>query len=448
MNRWRKLLFGATGGLVAAGSAFAQAKPASAKPAGATGPKFEVEMLWPKPMPNRWILGSVVGVAVDARDHIFVLSNPDFFNARTEIGSGTNPPTSECCTGAPAVLEYDAAGTVVGHWGGAGEGYDWPTTPSGIAIDPKGDVWIGGTGGSDTRLLKFSHDGKFIMQVGKAVTAVASAAPSGAAAPDTAYAGVSRGAAAAAGGGRAAGGRGRGGRGRGAAPALPPNNASLETFGGPTNISFDAASNEAFVADGSRNHRVAVIDMTTGAIKRIWGANGNKPDDAKLAAYSPSAPPSPQFGVVACAEASKDGMVYVCDKTNNRVQVFKKDGAFIKEKSIASATLGDGAVWDVAFSADPAQKYLYVADGMNEKIWVLDRASLEVVSTLGDGGRVPGEFYALHSIATDSKGNLYTGETNEGKRVQKFTFKGVGAVVPNAGPTWPRAAAKSGSTKP
>jgi DNA-binding beta-propeller fold protein YncE len=142
-------------------------------------------------------------------------------------------------------------------------------------------------------------------------------------------------------------------------------------------------------------------------------------------------------------------MVYVCDRTNDRIQVFKKDGAFVKEKSVGSATLGDGSVWDVAFSADPQQKYLYVADGMNMKIWVLDRATLDVVSTIGDGGRQPGEFYAVHSIATDSKGNLYTGETYEGKRVQKFTFKGIGAVVPNAGPAWPRAAgaAKSGSAK-
>jgi hypothetical protein len=449
MNRWRKLLFGATGALAAASSAFAQAKPAMARAGGAVGPKFEVEMLWPKPMANRWILGSVAGVAVDAHDHIFVLSNPDFFNARTEIGSGTNPQTSECCTGAPAVLVYDAAGTVVGHWGGPGAGYDWPTTPSGIAIDPKGDVWIGGSGGNDTRLLKFSHDGAFIMQVGKAVAAMASAAPSGAAAPDTAYAGVSRGAAAAA-GGRAGGRGGRGGRGRGRGgpPPLPPNNASLESFGGPTNISFDAASNEAFVADGSRNHRVAVVDMTTGAIKRVWGAYGNKPDDAKPAPYSAGASPSRQFGAVACAEVSKDGMVYVCDRTNDRIQVFKKDGSFVKEQTIGAATLGNGSVWDIAFSADPQQKYLYVADGMNERIWILDRASLGVISTLGDGGRQPGEFYAVHSVATDSKGNLYTGETNEGKRVQRFSFKGVGTVAPNAGAAWPRAAGTSGSSKP
>lgn len=445
MNRWRRLLLGATGGFAAASSAFAQAKPASARPASATGPRFEVEMLWPKPMPNRWILGSVTGVAVDARDHIFVLSIPDYFTARTEIGSGTNPPTGECCTPVPAVVEYDADGTLVGHWGGPGAGYDWPVTPSGIAIDPKGDIWIGGSGSTDTRLLKFSHDGKFIMQVGKAV-AVASATPAGTAAADTAYAGVSRAAAAAAaGGGRGRGGRG--GRGRTSGPSLPANNASLDAFGGPTSISFDAATNEAFVADGSRNRRVAVIDMTTGEIKRAFGAYGNRPEDGAQPAYTAGSSPK-QFGTpVACAEVSKDGMVYVCDRANDRVQVFKKDGSFVKEQGVGSATLGAGSVWDVAFSADPQQKYLYVADGMNEKIWILDRATLNVISTVGDGGRQPGQFYAVHSIATDSKGNIYTGETLEGKRLQKFTFKGVGAVPANAGTAWPRAAAKSGGAK-
>jgi DNA-binding beta-propeller fold protein YncE len=446
MNQWRKLLIGATPFVVFAGSLGAQAsKGPAAKSATATkakaaqGPKFEVDMLWPAPMPNRWILGSAVGVAVDARDHVFVLNIPDYFTARTEIGSGTNPTTGECCTPAPAVLEYDPQGALVGHWGGPGAGGDWPATPSGIAVDPQGNIWIGGSGGGDTRLLEFSHDGKFLMAVGKPMSF--STPTTAAAAPDTAYAGVSRGAA----GGRGAG-RGRGGRGRGGGPSLPPNSTSTEAFGGATSISFDAAANEAFVADGARNRRVAVIDTKTGAIKRFWGAYGNKPDDTKPAPYSPGATPSQQFGTpVACAQLSKDGMVYVCDRSNDRIQVFKKDGSFVKEKIIAPATLGDGSVWDVAFSRDPQQTYLYVADGMNMKIWVLDRATLEVITSFGDGGRQPGQFYAPHSVATDSKGNLFTGETYEGKRVQKFTYKGVGAVTTtNEGILWPRA----GSAKP
>ncbi|HTE46817.1 MAG TPA: hypothetical protein VK636_16310, partial [Gemmatimonadaceae bacterium] len=218
------------------------------------------------------------------------------------------------------------------------------------------------------------------------------------------------------------------------------------SFGGPTSFSFDAAANEMFVADGARNRRVAVVDAKTGAIKRFWGAYGNKPDDSKPATYTPGGTPSQQFGTpVACAQLSKDGMVYVCDRSNDRVQVFKKDGSFVKEVLVAPATLGDGSVWDIAFSRDPQQKYLYVADGMNMKIWVIDRLTLDVLTSFGDGGRQPGQFYAPHSVATDSKGNVFTGETYEGKRVQRFDFKGLGAVTTmNAGVLWPRA----GSAKP
>ena len=432
MNRCRVLL----------GNALVLSAFASAFGQRATAPRLEVDPLWPKPMPNRWILGSTVGVAVDARDHVFVVHLTDSFTPRTEIGLATNPPTGECCAPAPNVLEYDPAGNLVGHWGGPGQGYVWPEMNHGIAIDESGNVWIGGSGGADTRILKFTHDGKFIAEFGK--PGAAAAAPGGGRAADTAYAGVSPGRAA--GGGRGA--AGRGGRGRGGAPALPANSQSMESFGGPAGFSFDDKANEAYVADGYRNHRVAVIDMTTGAVKRFWGAYGNKPDDASATKYDPAASPPKQFGTpVSCAELSKDGFVYVCDTQNDRIQVFKKDGSFVKEKLIAPKTLGTGSVWDIAFSRDPQQKYLYVADGMNMKVHVVDRQTLEVLTSYGDGGRQPGQFYAVHSVATDSKGNVYTTETYEGKRVQKFNYKGVGAVTAaNQGVVWPTAAA--GRPKP
>lgn len=432
MNR-RRLLLGNALFLSAFASAFAQR---------ATAPRLEVDPLWPKPMPNRWILGSTVGVAVDAHDHVFVVHLTDSFTPRTEIGLATNPPTGECCAPAPNVLEYDPAGNLVGHWGGPGQGYDWPEMNHGIAIDESGNVWIGGSGSADTRILKFTHDGKFIAEFGK--PGVTTAATGGGRAADTAYAGVSPGRAA--GGGRGA--TGRGGRGRGATPALPANSQSMDSFGGPADFSFDAKTNEVYVADGYRNHRVAVIDMTTGAVKRFWGAYGNKPDDASATKYDPAAPPPKQFGTpVSCAQLSNDGLVYVCDTQNDRIQVFKKDGSFVKEKLIAPKTLGTGSVWDIAFSRDPQQKYLYVADGMNMKVHVVDRQSLEVLTSYGDGGRQPGQFYAVHSVATDSKGNVYTTETYEGKRVQKFNYRGVGAVAAaNQGVVWPTAA--TGRPKP
>jgi DNA-binding beta-propeller fold protein YncE len=184
---------------------------------------------------------------------------------------------------------------------------------------------------------------------------------------------------------------------------------------------------------------VAVVDAETGTFKRYWGAYGAKPDDTRLGPYDPSAPPAKQFrNPVHCAELSTDGLVYVCDRQNDRIQVFKPDGTYVKEVFIAPKTLGDGSVWDIAFSKDPRQQYLYVADGKNEKVYIIERESMKILTTFGGGGRQPGQFFAVHSIATDSKGNIYTTETYEGKRLQKFVFKGVGPVPSNQGPAWPR----------
>ena len=358
-------------------------------------PVFEVDPLWPKPLPNHWLLGSTIGIGVDSRDHIFIIHRGDStLNQRTEVGGAANPPIAECCIAAPPIVEFDPAGNQVAAWGGPATGYDWPLSNHGIALDNKDNVWIGGNGGTgtsatkDSHILKFTHDGKFLMQIGKA--------------------------------------------------NQPVNSNSLENFGRVAKISFDPAANEAFVADGYGNKRVAVLDMDTGKIKRYWGAYGNKPDDTDLGRYNPDAPLAQQFrNPVHCAEPSNDGLVYVCDRPNDRIQVFKKDGSFVKEQRIAPRTLGDGSVWDIAFSRDKDQKYLFLADGKNERIYVLDRQSLEILTQFGDGGRQPGQFFGVHSIATDSKGNLYTTETYEGKRLQKFVFKGMKRVPRNQGPPWP-----------
>jgi DNA-binding beta-propeller fold protein YncE len=421
MTQSGKLIVAAAIGVVGVFGARAVLDAAQQQPVQA--PLFEVDMLWPKPMPNHWLLGSTVGLAVDSRDHVFVVHlGPSSFNLRTEIGgySGSTA-ASECCAPAPQVLEYNPAGELVGHWGGPGNGYVWPSSNHGLAIDAAGNIWIGGSGGRDSHILKFARDGRFIAQIGTAAPPVA---PAPGAAADTAYQGVSRGAA------------GRGGRGRGGAPQGPPplapNSLSTESFGGAADVSFDASADEAYVADGYRNHRVAVVDMRTGAIKRFWGAFGARPVDT-------GAPGTTQFGTpVTCAELSRDGFVYVCDRSNNRIQVFSKNGQFVGERVIAPATKGEGSVWDIAFSRDAEQRYLYVADGTNSKVRVLDRRSLVELTTFGEGGRQPGQFYGLHSIATDSRGNVYTVETYQGKRLQKFTFKGVGPVsAATTGTVWP-----------
>jgi DNA-binding beta-propeller fold protein YncE len=366
-------------------------------------PYFEVDPLWPKPLPNHWVLGSTIGVSVDERDHVWIIHRGSATLGNNEKGLELKPPTGECCAAAPPVLEFDAEGNLVGHWGGPGEGYEWPASNHGITIDHKGNVWIGGNGDQDSQVLKFTRDGKFLLQVGK------SGARKG---PNNAQGN----------------------------PTFVGGSNDQVSFGRVAKIFIDPAANEAYLADGYLNKRVAIIDADSGKLKRYWGAYGNKPDDTPLGPYKPEAPPAQQFrNPVHCADLSKDGLVYVCDRQNNRLQVFTKEGKFVKEAFFAKNSLSEGAVWDVAFSKDAPQTYVFLADGRNMKIRVLRRDTLEELTSFGDGGRQPGQFYAVHSIATDSKGNLYTTETYEGKRVQKFSYKGLKAVSKREqGTVWPR----------
>jgi DNA-binding beta-propeller fold protein YncE len=354
-------------------------------------PRFTVDPLWPKPLPNHWLLGSAVGVTVDARDHVWVIHRPETLSER-EAKAGGFTPVGQCCTPAPPVLEFDADGNLVGSWGGPGEGFDWPSSNHGIAVDDDSNVWIGGNGTDDAHIVKFTRAGQFVLQIGE---------PGG-----------------------NAGSRDR------------------ANFGRVAKVSFDLAANEAFIADGYLNKRVAVLDMDTGAMKRFWGANGNPPDDAGLGPYDPAAPAATQFrNPVHCAEPSLDGLVYVCDRVNDRIQVFRKDGTFVRELVIAPQTRGGGSVWDIALSPDAEQTYLYVADGGNERVWIVDRKTLAILTSFGGGGRQPGQFFGVHSIATDSRGNLYTTETFEGKRVQKFVHRGIAPVAADhLGVVWPEAA--------
>jgi DNA-binding beta-propeller fold protein YncE len=352
-------------------------------------PRFEVDPLWPKPLPNHWLLGSAIGVGVDSRDHVFVIHRRQSFNARTEIGAAADPPTSECCVPAPNILEFDPAGNLVNTWGGPSEDYDWPSSNHGLTVDHKDNIWIGGNGRGDSHVLKFTRDGKFLMQIGE--------------------------------------------------PGQAPDSSSTTHFGRVAKISFDVKANEAYLADGYGNKRVAVLDADTGELKRFWGAYGNPPVDSDPGPYDPDAPLAKQFrNPVHCAEPSNDGLVYVCDRANDRIQVFRTDGTFVTEQQVAPRTLGDGSTWDIAFSRDPAQKFLYLADGKNMKVYVMLRETLAILTSFGDGGRQPGQFFAVHSIATDSRGNIFTTETYEGKRVQKFVYKGTGPVTSrDQGVLWP-----------
>ena len=366
-------------------------------------PMLEVDPMWPKPLPNHWVLGSSIGVTVDSQDNIWMIHRGNG-NPANELGAAQDPPLGECCVPAPPVLQFSPEADLLNHWGGPGEGYDWPSSNHGITADPMDNLWIGGNGSDDAHILVFSQDGTFLKQFGKPETRRAEAFDE-------------------------------------ADPQWMGNSMDMENFGRVAKISFDASASEAYVADGYLNKRVAVLDIETGAFKRHWGAYGNEPDDTDLGLYDPEAPPVQQFrNPVHAADPSNDGHVYVCDRPNNRIQVFTTDGTFVMEQIIAVNTLGGGSTWDVAFSKDPGQKYMYVADGQNMKVHVLLRETLDILATFGDGGRQPGQFYGVHSIATDSKGNVYTTETYEGKRLQKFAFKGEGPVEQmEQGVLWPAA---------
>ena len=334
-------------------------------------PAYKVDASWPKQLPNNWIMGQVGGMAVDRQDHIWVLQRPGS-NTKDDLGAAQTPPVSECCVSAPPVLMFDTDGNLLKSWGGPGSGYDWPSNEHSIFVDEGGNVWITGNGAKDRQAIKFTSDGKFILEIGH---------PS----------------------------------------AAPMNNSDTTILGRPAGIEVDEKAREVYIADGYLNRRVIVFDSETGAFKRMWGAFGKPPSDAELGPYSPSDTPNPLFrNPVHSVHLSRDGLVYVCDRINDRIQVFTKEGKFQKEFILRPQTLGNGSAYDLAFSRDAGQKYLLVADGENNVIWTLLRSDGSVQGTTGHAGRNAGQFHHVHSVASDSKGNLYTGEVETGRRIQKF----------------------------
>jgi hypothetical protein len=369
-------------------------------------PRFEVDPSWPQ-LPKKWALGLVSGVNVDSDDHIWVLHRPR--TAKPEAGQVAAPP----------VLEFDADGNFIQGWGGPGQGYEWPGTEHGISVDYKGFVWIGGSGTGargepgDDEILKFSRRGELVMQIG--------------------HRGQSQG------------------------------NADTKNVHGAADITVYAPTNEVFVADGYGNRRVIVFDADSGKFERMWGAFGNVPTDptpserGRAEAPSPEdseGPGAPQFDLVHSARVSNDGMVYVSDRRNKRVQVFTTDGRYVTQvflnrgpipastlpgmalgkplHELADALMKDGMTASrTAFSPDKEQKFLYVIDRIKQQIVILDRKSLKMLGAFGDGpGSAPGQFYILHDIAVDSKGNVYTAEVNNigNRRAQKFAYKGMNSV--------------------
>ena len=328
---------------------------------------------WPR-LPDDWLIGEVGGIAVDLDDNIWLVHRPRSLNA-DETGLAQDPPVSACCNPAPPVLKFDAEGNLLDSWGDAngyqGEGYEWPVTEHGIFVDHLGYVWFAGNGPDDHQVLKFSGDGTFVMQIGQA--------------------------------GRTEGSN------------------STEFLGQPADLEVDPETNELYIADGYLNKRIIVFDAESGEYLRHWGAYGNAPSDEDTGAFEPGAEPIQQFRTpVHAVRIASDGMVYVADRVNNRIQVFEKDGTYVDEMIVEGNTLGAGSTWDLELSPDDAQSDLYNADGTNQRIHIIDRAALEVETFFGRRGRHSGQFHWVHNVVVDSMGNFYTAEVNTGRRAQKF----------------------------
>ena len=357
---------------LAASPALAQTEIVNQAAAAKVGgvPQFLVDPFWPKPLPNNWILGQVAGIRIDRFDHIWVVQRPGSLTKRDRAAE-QNPPQAKCCVAAPPVLVFDQSGNLIRHWGGPGQGYNWPKSEHSIYIDDNDYIWLAGNDKNDGQLLKFTMDGKFVLQIGK--------------------------------------------------PIEGADSNSTERLGSPADIAVDIAAHEVYAADGYSNRRVVVFDSETGAYKRHWGAYGNKPSDEKTPPYDPAKPVSQQFGnPVHCVRISKDGLVYVCDRINDRYQIFRKDGTFVSEHFFERNTRLNGSVYEIAFSPDKEQKFIYMVDGSNGEVRIVDRATNEVLGRFGRVGRQAGEFTAAHNITVDLEGNIYTAEVADGERVQKF----------------------------
>jgi hypothetical protein len=359
---------------------------------GQAVPRYKVDPFWPKELPNNWIIWNSTGLVVDKNDHIWVQQHPRQVSAQ-DAGAAFSPPTADCCVPAPTYLQFDAQGNLLKSWGGPEYVPDWPIFEHGLFIDKAGNFWFGGNflGGNGNNLLaaipkpkelladrhvfKFSPDYKQLLMIGH---------PSNA----------------------------------------PTNNQDTSILGAPSEMFVDDDAHEVYIADGYQNRRVVVYDSNTGAFKRGWGAYGmplSEIDNGPSPKHDPAVPSKQFGGVMTSIDISNDGLVYVGDRTGDRIQIFTKEGKFVKEFFVHPNTLGQGSVWSTMFSRDPKQKFLYVSDGVNGRIWILNRDDGKEVGSIGHKGHQAGQFDDVERMASDSKGNLYVTEVGPpNTRLQKF----------------------------
>jgi DNA-binding beta-propeller fold protein YncE len=343
-------------------------------------PEFRVDPSWPI-VPNGWVLGEVTSVSVDRNDNIWVLHVPQSI------------PEAQRANAAPPVLQFDAAGRLLTSWGGPGSDTEWLGREHGIFVDADDFVWLGGRAGwpranppgnSDDMIMKYTMAGQLVLQIGR----------------------------------------------RGASTG----NLDTENVHQATDLYVDTEANEVYAADGYGNKRVIVFDSETGAFKRMWGAFGNPPP-ATFAANAPAPQPQttpegpPEFGLPHAIKVSRDGVVYVADRINNRIQMFTRDGAFLRQVRVTNE--GSDVVpvpAGFAFSPDERQQFLYVVDSGAMRVVIFERAAMAQIGAVGTRGANPGQFDIVHHMAVDSKGNLYTAEIVNQRRAQKLV------LISGAGP--------------
>jgi DNA-binding beta-propeller fold protein YncE len=342
----------------------------------ARAPQFKVDPTWPT-IPSNWVLGEVTSISVDRNDNIWVLHVPQSI------------PEDNRANAAPPVLQFDASGKLLTSWGGPNNSPEWLGREHGIFVDANDFVWIGGRAGwprqttpgvSDDMIMKFTMTGKLVMQIGRS--------------------GASTG------------------------------NLDTENVHQATDVFVDTQAKEVYAADGYGNKRVIVFDSETGKFKRMWGAFGNPPP-ATFAANAPTPQPQttpegpPEFGLPHAIKLSRDGTVYLADRINNRIQMFTREGKFLKQVHVTNE--GSDVVpvpAGFAFSPDPAQQFLYVVDSGPMRVVIFDRQSMTQIGVVGMKGANAGEFDIVHHMAVDSKGNLYTAEIVNNRRAQKFVLAG------------------------
>ena len=337
-------------------------------------PVFKVDPAWPT-IPNDWVLGEVTSISVDRKDHIWVLHVPQSI------------PEAQRAHAAPPVLEFDTAGKLLASWGGPGEGYEWVGREHGIFVDANDFVWIGGRAGwprattpgnSDDMILKFTTSGRFVMQIG--------------------HRGQSKG------------------------------NTDTENVHQATDVFVDTRAKEVYVADGYGNKRVIVFDSDSGKFKRMWGAFGNPPPPTfapNAATPQPQTTPEgpPEFGLPHSVKVSNDGIVYLADRINNRIQMFTTEGKYLRQVRVATQNNVTPVPAGFAFSPDKKQQYLYVVDSGPMQIIIYDREKMVEIGRIGMRGPKVGEFDIIHHMAADSKGNLYGAEIVTNRRAQRFVLQ-------------------------